>query len=112
MKLKMNYAENKDGKHVLVNVDFVAENEEEKSNLDWLRDYFFFGDSDKGTFPEYGGRRSDDKGTTEMIRLDIPKNAIRLLADEELKKVDGMDYPSKEYYNQERLLRKYKSTDE
>lgn len=108
MKLKMNYAKTKDGNKALVNVDFVAENEEEKSNLDWLRVYFFWGDSKKGTFPEYGGRKSDENGVTETIRLDIPKNAIRLLIDEELEKVDGMEYPHKDYYNQSYKLKKYK----
>jgi hypothetical protein len=107
MKLKMNYAKTKDGKKALVNVDFVAENEEEKSNLDWLRDYFFFGDSKEGTFPEYGGRKSDENDVTEMIRFDIPKNAIRLLIDEELEKVDGMEYPHKDYYNHSYKLKQY-----
>lgn len=101
MKLKMNYAETKDGKKALVNVDFVAENEEEKSNLGWLRDYFFLGLTKNGTFPQYAGRKSDEEGTTEMIRLDIPYNARRL-QNGELNIVENMEY----------TVNKYKSTDE
>ena len=98
MKLKMNYAETKEGKKALVNVDFIADNEEEKENLDWLRDYFFWGSSERGSFPKYGGRKTDDNGVTNMIRFDIPLNAKRLLVNNELSSVDGMEYPSESTY--------------
>lgn len=98
MKFKANYALNNEGKKVLVNVDFIAENKEEKSNLDWLRDYFFWGSSERGTFPKYGGRTSDDDDVTEMIRFDIPVNAKKLLVEKVLSPVDGMEYPNEYEY--------------
>ena len=47
---------------------FIAETEQEKRQLGTLRNHFFFGAPEEGTYPDYDGMESEDKFVT-AIRL-------------------------------------------
>ena len=49
-----------------VNFKFIAETEEEKRMLGDLRQHYFYGMNDDGTFPQYDGIESEDNFVTAM----------------------------------------------
>lgn len=48
-------------------VKFVAETKEEKLILGSLRQHYFFGGDEDGTFPQYDGIDSEDNYVTAMM---------------------------------------------
>lgn len=49
-----------------VNFKFIAETEEEKRMLGDLRQHYFYGMDDDGTFPQYDGIESENNFVTAM----------------------------------------------
>ena len=49
-----------------IEVTFVPETKEEKRIMGTLRNHYFYGDVENGTFPEYNGITSDDNYVTSM----------------------------------------------
>jgi hypothetical protein len=49
-----------------VTVTFIPETEEEKLIMGSLRNHYFFGLSEEGTFPKYAGINSEDNYVTAM----------------------------------------------
>ena len=47
-------------------VTFLPETEEEKRIMGTLRNHYFFGMDENGTYPEYDGITSDDNFVTSM----------------------------------------------
>lgn len=47
-------------------VTFIPETEEEKLIMGTLRNHYFFGLSEKGTFPKYDGITTEDNYVTSM----------------------------------------------
>ncbi len=47
-------------------VTFIPETEEEKRIMGTLRNHYFFGDDDDGTYPEYNGITIKDNFVTSM----------------------------------------------
>ena len=60
----MKLEKTKDGK--VVKVTFIPETEEEKRIMGTLRNHYFFGLTEKGTFPKYDGITSEDNYVTSM----------------------------------------------
>lgn len=48
-------------------IEFAAETEEEHKVLNNLRDHFFFGFPEDGTYPEYAGKKSDEKNVLSIF---------------------------------------------
>lgn len=49
-----------------VKVTFIPETEEEKRIMGTLRNHYFFGMDENGTYPEYDGITSEDNFVTSM----------------------------------------------
>ena len=47
-------------------ITFIPETTEEKLIMGTLRDHYFYGDDESGTFPEYDGITSNDNFVTSM----------------------------------------------
>lgn len=60
----MKLEKTKDGK--VVKVTFIPETEEEKLIMGTLRNHYFFGIEENGTFPQYDGITSEDNMVTSM----------------------------------------------
>lgn len=50
-----------------VRITFIPETEEEKLIMGGLRNHYFFGSSETGTFPKYAGICSEDNYVTAMM---------------------------------------------
>lgn len=69
--MKLKSIKNAEGKTAVV--AFIPETEEEKLIMGSLRNHYFFGSQENGTYPHYDGITSDDNYVTSM-RFSIPKN--------------------------------------
>lgn len=49
-----------------VRITFIPETEEEKLIMGTLRNHYFFGSTERGTFPEYDGITTEDNYVTSM----------------------------------------------
>ena len=49
-----------------IKVTFIPETEEEKRIMGTLRNHYFFGMDENGTYPEYDGITSEDNYVTSM----------------------------------------------
>lgn len=49
-----------------IKVTFIPETDEEKRIMGTLRNHYFFGMDENGTYPEYDGITSDDNFVTSM----------------------------------------------
>ena len=56
----------KEKKDNIVRIIFVPETKEEKLIMGDLRNHYFFGSSEDGTFPKYDGITSEDNYVTSM----------------------------------------------
>lgn len=77
MKLNAVYALNKEGKRCLLGYEMLAENEQEKDALSWLRGYYFDGSVNYNF--EYAGRSSETQtDKTTALKFIVPHNARRM----------------------------------
>ena len=60
----MKVQKTKDGNEV--KITFIPETEEEKIIMGTLRNHYFFGLPEKGTYPEYDGITQEDNYVTSM----------------------------------------------
>ena len=77
MKLKTVYALNDEGKRCLIGYEMLAENEQEKDAMSWMRNYYFDGGPNV-TF-KYAGRSGEEQtDRTTALKFIVPHNARRL----------------------------------